>query len=101
MPQRDVSGIDRPAAYDRRSPALIAAGGRNIEGHALGKGQFGPVIYRARHAPHITLPRIGSRLAAAAGFLLPAERATDLGAGWSHIDVGDAAVGPPPRQKQL
>ncbi|MDL1901135.1 sigma-70 family RNA polymerase sigma factor, partial [Anaerolineae bacterium CFX9] len=54
-----------------------------------------------RLPPHVDLPRVGARLAAAARLLLAAERAADLGAGGAHVDVGDAAVGALEAQEAL
>ena len=50
------------------------------------------VIHRDRLPPHVRLPRIATALASAAGILLAAESAADLGAAGSDIDVGDAAI---------
>ena len=46
-------------------------------------------------AAHVGLPGVGARLAAAAGLLLAAEGAADLGARGADVDVGDAAVASP------
>ena len=43
-------------------------------------------------AAHVGLPGVGAALAAAAGLLLAAEGAADLGAAGAGVDVGDAAV---------
>ena len=49
-------------------------------------------VDRVRLPAHVGFPRVGSGLAAAAGFLFAAERAADLGARRADVDVGDAAV---------
>ena len=49
-------------------------------------------VDRVRLPAHVGLPRVRSRLAAAAGFLLAAERAADFRARRADVDVGDAAV---------
>jgi hypothetical protein len=51
------------------------------------------VVDRVGRAAHVALPGVGAGLAAAAGLLLAAERAADLGARRADVDVGDAAVG--------
>src|SRR5262249_56407744 len=53
----------------------------DIERDALGERQLGAVVYRVGGAAHVGLPGIGAGLAAAAGLLLAAERAADLGTG--------------------
>jgi hypothetical protein len=50
------------------------------------------VVDGAGGAAHVLLPRVAARLAAAAGILLAAERAADLGARRADVDVHDAAV---------
>src|ERR1700739_3704823 len=71
------------------------------EAHALGQRQFGGVVDRVGGAPHVGLPRVGAGLPAAAGLLLAAERAADLGARRADVDVWDAAVGPVGRHEPL
>ena len=61
--------------------------------HALRQRQGRAVVDGVGGAAHIGLPGVGAGLAAAAGFLLAAEGAADLGAGRADVDVGDAAVG--------
>jgi hypothetical protein len=41
---------------------------------------------------HVGFPGVGAGFAAAAGFLLSAEGATDLRTGGADVDVGDATV---------
>ena len=64
----------------------------DVEGHALRERQCLAVVDGVGGAAHIGLPGIGACLAAAAGFLLAAECAADLGARRADIDVGDAAI---------
>src|SRR6188472_671428 len=59
---------------------------------ALRQRQVLAVVDRAGLPAHVGLPGVGARLAAAAGFLLAAEGAADLGARGADVDVGDAAV---------
>ena len=73
----------------------------DVELHALGQRQRGAVIDGVGGAAHVGLPGIGAGLAAAAGFLLAAEGAADLGAGRADVDVGDAAVGAGRRDEAL
>src|SRR5205085_886001 len=60
----------------------------------------GPVDAHAL-APHVALPGIRAGGAAATGFLLAAEGRAHVGAGRSHVDLGDAAVAAFGRQKGL
>src|SRR3954449_177341 len=62
------------------------------ERHALREGQLTGVVDRVGRAAHVALPRVGAGLASAAGLLLAAEGAADLGARRPDVDVGDAAV---------
>src|SRR5688572_25624652 len=64
----------------------------DVELHALGERQLLAVVDGVGGAAHISLPGIRARLAAAAGFLLAAESAADLGAGGADVDIGDAAI---------
>src|SRR6185437_3263915 len=84
-------------AYARRRPSGIRTGAparrvTSAELDALGERQLVRVVDRIGRAAHVRLPRVRAGLAAAAGLLLATERATDLGAGWTDVDVGDAAV---------
>src|SRR6478672_488721 len=73
--------------------SVRARGGSEIELDALREGQRVGVVDRVRLPAHVRLPCIRPRRAAAAGFLLAAERAADLGTGRADVDVRDAAVG--------
>src|SRR5581483_493453 len=72
-----------------------------LELDALRKRQRIGVVDRVRLAAHVGLPGVGARLAAAAGFLLAAERTADLGAARADVDVRDAAIGTRARQECL
>src|SRR5215470_1382294 len=88
----------RIASTIRRSRSRIVtiesvrARGSEIELDALRERQRVGVVDRVRLPAHVRLPRIGARFAPAAGFLLAAERAADLGAGRTDVDVRDATV---------
>ena len=71
----------------RRAAGVVAA-----ELNSLGQRQFGRKVDRVRLPAHVHLPRIAPALAAAAGFLLAAERAADFGAARPGVHVGDAAI---------
>src|SRR6187431_1564795 len=60
---------------------------------ALRERKLAARVHGARLSPHVRLPRVGARLAAAARILLSAERAADLGAARADVHVRDAAVG--------
>src|SRR5690606_21036616 len=77
-----------------RRPGVGPAAGRalQVELDALCQRQCVGVVDRVGLAAHVGAPGIRTRLAATAGFLLAAERATDLGARGADVDVGDAAV---------
>ena len=64
-----------------------------VEIDALRQRQVAAPVHGAGLAPHVGFPRVGTRLATAAGVLLAAERAADLGARRADVDVGDAAIG--------
>ena len=64
----------------------------HVEVHALREGQVTGVVDGVGGAAHVGPPGVGARLAAAAGLLLAAERAADLGTGRADVDVDDAAV---------
>ena len=64
------------------------------EVHALGQRRLGGVVDGVGGAAHVGLPGVRPRLPAAAGLLLAAERAADLGAGGADVDVGDAESDP-------
>ena len=68
------------------------SGGFDVEVDALGQGEGVAAVDRAGLAAHVGLPRVRARLATAAGGLLAAERAADLGARGADVDVGDPAV---------
>ena len=79
----------------------IAGSTVKSKGDALRQRQRLGVVHRVGGAAHIGLPGVGAGLAAAAGFLLAAEGAADLGARGADVDVGDAAVGAVGRQEAL
>lgn len=58
----------------------------------LRQRQFRRVVNRVGGPPHVGLPRVGARLAAAAGFFLAAEGPANLGAAGADVHVRDAAV---------
>ena len=63
------------------------------ETDVLGECQAAGVVDGVGGRPHVGAPGVRAGFAAAAGLLLAAERATDLGAGGADVDVGDSAVG--------
>src|SRR5688572_29757087 len=69
--------------------------------HTLSQRQVAAVVQRTGLPPHVGLPGIAAGLAAAAGFLLAAERAADLGAAGADVDVGNAAVAASRREERL
>src|SRR5690606_33753990 len=81
--------------------SLIARFSLQVELDALGQRQFVGVVDGVGLAAHVRTPCIRARLAAAAGFLLAADRAADLWAGGADVDVGDAAVRTAHRQELL
>jgi hypothetical protein len=78
---------------------LRAMGRRRTD--ALGERQIVAVIDRVGLAPHVGAPAVRAALAPAAGLLLAAERAADLGARRADVDVGDAAIRARRRQEAL
>ena len=78
-----------PSACDSLGPRRS---GVDVELHALGQRQGRAVVDRVGGAAHVGLPGVRAGLAAAAGLLLAAEGAADLGARGADIDVGDAAI---------
>src|SRR3954447_3219220 len=87
--------FETPGASSLRClPARQAGRAGSEELDSLGERQIGSVVDGVRRAPHVGLPRVRPRLAAAAGVLLAPECAADLGAGRPEVDVGDAAVRP-------
>src|SRR6478609_9414837 len=81
----------RPAWTSSVSSFIGRSG--DVELHALGERQLAAVVDRVGRAAHVRLPAVRARFASAAGFLLAAERAADLGARRADVDVRDAAVG--------
>src|SRR3954453_7835838 len=79
----------------------------DVELDPLRQRQLGRVVDGRRLPPHVRLPGVGARLAAAAGPrpppapLPPPERPADLGAGRADVDVRDPAVGADRRQELL
>ncbi len=82
----NLPGNGRPMRYS--SPPSSG----DVKPHALGQRQLLAVVDRARLPAHVGFPGVGAGLAAAAGRLLAAEGAADLGARGADIDVGDPAV---------
>src|SRR4051812_42542679 len=82
----------RPAWTSSVSSFIGAALSGDVELHALRQRQLAAVVDRVGGAAHVRLPAVGARFAAAAGLLLAAERAADLGARGPDVDVGDAAI---------
>src|ERR1044071_2573390 len=83
--------------------AVVAAGlvcCDSVKADPLCKLDLRTKVGRARLAAHVRLPRVGARLAPAAGFLFAAEGPADLGAAGADVDVGDAAVAPAARGGQ-
>ena len=78
-----------------------AGSGADFEIDALRERQLLAPVDRVGLAAHVRLPGVRARLAAAAGVLLAAERAADLGAGRADVDVRDAAVAARRRQETL
>src|SRR3546814_10705905 len=62
----------------------VATGGLQVELDALRQRQRVGVVDRVGLAAHVGAPRVRTRLAAATGFLLAAERAADLGRSEEH-----------------
>ena len=91
--------VQAPAPHPNPLPIVKNDGerGRPIP-HRYRTSRPGPAAARCRNSPcwwrgAYRPSSVGAGLAAAAGFLLAAERAADLGARGADIDVGDAAVG--------
>ena len=74
---------------------------RDVEDDALGERQLAREVDGRGLAAHVRLPRVGARLAAAAGLLLAAEGAADLGAARADVHVRDPAVGARGREEPL
>ena len=89
----------RSSGSDTAHPGSRACS--DVEPDALGQRQGRAVVHGVGGAAHVGLPAVGAGLAAAAGLLLAAERAADLGARGADVDVGDAAVGALRRDEQL
>src|SRR5580704_3523355 len=60
----------------------------DVEPNPLSERQLRTPVDGVRLAPHVRLPGIRARLAAAAGVFLAAEGAADLGPRSAEIDVG-------------
>src|SRR5262249_28556577 len=73
----------------------------NVEPHALRERKLHPEIDRVGGPTHIGLPHVGAGLTTAAGLLLSAKGAADLGSRRSNVHVGDAAVRARRRNKSL
>src|SRR5690606_32769336 len=72
-----------------------------VELDALGQRQRVGPVDGVGLAAHVGAPGVGAGLAAAAGFLLAAERAADLRTRGADVDVGDAAIRTGGRQELL
>ena len=102
LPKEGRQAPDEVIAGTSRDPSLVEGGGRRRgrlvrvpvlgEAHALGERQLVGVVDRVGRAAHVGAPGVRAGLPAAAGVLLAAERAADLGAGGADVDVDDAAV---------
>src|SRR6516162_5062080 len=73
----------------------------NVEPHALRERKLDPEIDRVGSPTHIGLPHVGACLATAAGLLLAAKGAADLGSRRPNVHIGDAAVRARRRNKSL
>src|ERR1039457_5230967 len=71
---------------------IVGAALSQLEFDALRQRQLAGPVERVGLPPHVGLPRVAARFAAAAGILLTTEGAADLGATGADIDVGDAAI---------
>ena len=82
--------------HDRRS-AIVCSRTRPAQSTSnltpCASGRRAAVVDGAGLAAHIGLPGVGAGFAPAAGLLLAAEGAADLGAGRADIHIGDAAIG--------
>src|SRR5687767_9826171 len=88
-----------PGSSTATRPARPPSG--DVELDALRERQVARVVDRVGLAPHVDLPGVGTRFAAAARVLLAAERAADLGTRSADVDVGNAAVAAGRRQEPL
>src|ERR1035438_3457866 len=73
----------------------------NIERDALSQLHLPAEVDGGGLAAHVGLPGVGPAFAAAAGLLLAAKGAADLGAAGARVHVGDAAIAARSRQEQL
>src|SRR5215204_3027805 len=98
--RRALASADR-----RRTAATVPSSppvyGLDCKADPLGQRQIIAIIDGVGRPPHIGPPAVRTALPPAAGLLLTAERATDLGARRPDIDVGDAAVRPGGRNETL
>jgi len=105
----------------RGDSARILRGGHHAETHALdrrfaGAGfqycldveldslcqrQIQPIVHGLSLPAHIRLPTVRARLPTASGLFLASECTADLGTTGTHVDIRDAAVRAPGRQKGL
>src|ERR1700722_14252090 len=65
---------------------------RSSELHALSQGKFAGIIDGVGTSAHVGLPRVRTGFPSAAGLLLAAERATDLGARRADVHIRDATI---------
>src|SRR5262245_54431796 len=71
---------------------LNAIDSPSLEANSLSRLQLVRIVDRIGRPPHVSLPGIGARLAAAARLLLAAERPADLRAARADVHVRDPAV---------
>ena len=93
--------IARSAPARGRASRPIRRVRRHVEPDSLRERQVAAPVDRVRLPAHVGLPRVRARLAAAAGLLLAAERAADLGARRADVHVGDAAIAARRREKRF
>src|SRR6185437_9409831 len=99
-------GVLVPMQTSRTPPPnlpLQTGGGEHlqVELDALRQRQRGRIVDGVGLAAHVDLPCIRAGLAAAAGFLLAAERTADLRTAGADVDVRDAAIRTGRRQELL
>ena len=94
--------VRRPCRTRSRTPnALVRPYGSMSNSMPWASGSVAAPVDGVGLAAHVGLPGIRAGLAAAAGVLLAAEGAADLGARGAEVDVGDAAVAAGGRQERF